>query len=267
MRRLALITTLAAVAAALAVAAVAADRAYPPDLSRHRDRSAAVVDSDGKLLRAYTTADGKWRLAATPRDVDPRYLAMLRGYEDQRFFYHPGVDPLAVVRAAGQLVWNLHVVSGASTLTMQAARLLEPHPRSFAHKLAEMARAAQLESRYSKDDILSMYLTLAPFGGNVEGVRAASLTWFGKEPKRLSIAEAALLVVLPQAPERLRPDVNPIAAREARDKVLRRLAADGVIDALEAAEALRQPVPTRRRPMPFHAPHLAEHLQIGRAHV
>jgi penicillin-binding protein 1C len=251
------------VIALVAIGLVIADRTFPPDISRHRDRSAVVVDSDGKLLRAYTTADGKWRLAATSRDVDPRYLEMLRGYEDRRFDGHFGVDPLAIARAGWQLARNLYIVSGASTITMQAARLLNPHARNLAGKLTEMAHAVQLERRYGKDDILSFYLTLAPFGGNVEGVRAASLTWFGKEPKRLTVAEAALLVVLPQSPERLRPDLNAETARKARDKVLRLLAARGVIAPIEAEEALRQPVPQRRHPMPFHAPHLGDQLRAA----
>src|SRR5258708_39084419 len=127
---------------------------------------------------------------------------MLGGYEDRRFDRHPGIDPLAVARAGWQLATHLRVVSGASTLTMQTARLLRPHPRSLGGKLLEMAQALQLESRYGKDEILSFYLTLAPFGGNLEGVRAATLAWFGKEPRRLTIAEAALLVALPQSPER-----------------------------------------------------------------
>src|SRR5262249_37664694 len=154
-------------------------------------------------------------------------------YEDKRFDRHFGVDPLAIARAGWQLARNLTIVSGASTLTMQAARLLDPHSRTLAGKLTEMAQALQLERHHSKDEILGIYLTLAPYGGNLEGVRAASLTWLGKEPKRLSVAEAALLVVLPQSPERLRPDLHAEAARRARDKVLRRLADEGVITPIE----------------------------------
>src|SRR5207247_1189233 len=141
---------------------------------------------------------------------------MLIAAEDQHFDSHPGVDAIAAFRALGQLIGHGHVVSGASTLTMQAVRLLERRPRSLAAKLAETAEALALERRLGKDAILGLYLTLAPFGGNLEGVRAASLAYFGKEPSRLSAAEAALLVALPRAPERLRPDRHPEAARHAR---------------------------------------------------
>src|SRR5581483_12441185 len=170
-----------AVLAALAGLSLA-DAAFPPDMTRYRTLSQEVVARDGTLLRAYLSKDGFWRLKTGVRDVDPRYLVLLKAYEDKRFGEHWGVDPFAMLRAFGQLVSAGHVVSGASTLTMQAARLLEPRPRSIGAKLFQMVRAVQLEERYSKDRILGIYLTLAPFGGNLEGVRAASLAYFGKEP-------------------------------------------------------------------------------------
>ena len=159
---------------------------------------------------------------------------------------HLGVDPLSTARAFGQMVRHGGVVSGASTLTMQAVRLLEPRPRTLGSKLIEMARALQLEAHYSKDEILGIYLTLAPFGGNLEGVRAASLAYFGKEPKLLTPGEAALLVALPQSPTRLRPDRFPQAARAARDRVLLRVAAAGALDPEAAREATEQPTPAAR---------------------
>ena len=153
------------------------------------------------------------RLLAPSRqeqDVDPRFLAMLIAYEDKRFYEHGGVDPRALLRAAWQALTHGRVVSGGSTLTMQVARLLEPRPeRRLTDKLAEMIRAVQIEQRLTKGQILDLYLTLAPYGGNIEGTRAASLAYFGKEPKRLSTAEGAMLVALPQAPESRRPDRNP----------------------------------------------------------
>lgn len=252
-------------AAALILLAVGlvADRVMPPDLARFSDRSVMVLDREGGLLRGFTARDGAWRLAATPADVDPRYLKMLFAYEDKRFRSHLGVDPLALGRAAGQAIQNGRVVSGASTLTMQAARLLEPRPRTLGAKAVEMLRAGQLELRRSKDEVLSIYLTLAPFGGNLEGVRAASHAYFGKSPKRLTIGEAALLVALPQSPTALRPDRHPKAARTARDKVLDRLQGAGVLGAIEVQEAKQEPVPTARRDMPFRAPHLARRLALG----
>jgi penicillin-binding protein 1C len=246
--------------AALAATAILADALFPPDLGRARITSAVVVDADGAMLRPFATADGKWRLAARADDVDPRYLALLRTYEDHRFFDHHGVDPLALLRAAAQWLSAGHVVSGGSTLTMQVARLLEPGPRGIGAKLRQIARATQLEARYDKNEILALYLTLAPFGGNLEGVRAASLAYFGKEPGRLSLDEAALLVALPQSPERLRPDRHPEAAARGREKVLNRLRDAGAISPREFAEAAAAPLPRQRLAFPFHAPHLAQRL-------
>ncbi len=243
-----------------------ADRLNPPDLSRYHARSAEVLDADGRLLRAFTTADDKWRLATTVADVDPLYLAMLKAYEDRRFDLHPGVDSFAVLRASGLLAANGRIVSGASTLSMQAARLLEhdrPEWRSWRAKARQALRAIQLEWRYSKAEVLAIYLTLTPMGGNLEGVRAASFAYFGKEPKRLTPAEAALLVALPQSPRRRQPDRFPLAARQARDVVLDRALEAGLIDAAASARGRANAVSPVRLAMPFTAPHLAQHLVAG----
>ena len=197
--------------------------------------------------------------------MDPRFVQLLIAYEDRRFSRHPGVDPLAVVRALTQWAASGRVISGASTLTMQVARLLEPRPRTVWSKGLEMLRALQLEAHLSKNEILELYLTLAPYGGNLEGVRAASLAWLGKEPRQLTDAEAALLVVLPQAPSRLRPDRHPERARAARDKVLRQGVKRGVLAEHEASLAMRDAVPDARRPFPFHAVHLADRLFATRS--
>jgi penicillin-binding protein 1C len=221
--------------------------------------SAEVLDRDGRLLRAYTVADGRWRLKVDLTGVDPRYVAMLLNYEDRRFYDHAGVDPQAMLRAVAQAVLNGHIVSGGSTLTMQVARLLEEGTTGeVAGKLRQMRVALALERRLSKDEILSLYLLLAPFGGNLEGVRAASLSYFGKEPLRLTPAEAALLVAIPQSPERRRPDRAAALAEAARDRVLARAVRFGVIDADEAAAGRRETVPDRRQPFPALAPHLAD---------
>ncbi len=240
------------------------DAELPPPLDRSRQTSVLVLDGQDRILRGFTAAEGVWRLPVRPEDVDPLYLRMLLAYEDQRFAIHPGLDPLAIVRALGQWLSHGRVVSGASTLTMQAARLLEPHERDLSGKLGEMLRALQLERRHAKDEILSIYLTLAPYGGNLEGARAASLAWFGKEPTRLTAAEAALLVVLPQAPSRLRPDRFPERARAARDKVLARMGQLGVLTERQVEEAKQEPLPVHRRPLPFLAPHLAGRLRAAR---
>ncbi|KPF87707.1 hypothetical protein IP70_02445 [alpha proteobacterium AAP38] len=254
---------LAAVLLALTGLAVAADLALPPDMGRWDGRSAEVLDSEGRLLRAFPTAEGAWRLAADSARVDPLYRAMLLAVEDRRHGWHPGVDPLAIVRAAGQAVRHGRVISGASTLTMQAARLLSPQPRTLSAKVTEGLRALQLRRRLGGDGVLSLYMSLAPFGGPLEGVRAASLAWFGREPDRLTPAQAALLVALPQSPERLRPDRYPDAAKAARTKVLDRAVAAGLIAADVAAAANSEPLPTTMLPLPMLAPHLAERLVAG----
>ena len=227
--------------------------------SLHLETSAEVLDRDGRLLRAYTVADGRWRLAVDLAAVDPRYIDMLLTYEDRRFRDHSGVDPRAVIRAAWQALRYGRVVSGGSTLTMQVARLLEDGTTGqMGGKLRQMRVALALERRLSKDEILSLYLLLAPFGGNLEGVRAASLSYFGKEPARLTPAEAALLVAIPQSPETRRPDRAADRAEAARDRVLDRAVTFALIDAEEAQAALTEPVPGLRQPFPAHAPHLAD---------
>ncbi|WP_244313837.1 penicillin-binding protein 1C [Stappia sediminis] len=217
-----------------------------------------VLDRNGVLLRAFQTSDDKWRLPVAPGDVDSRYLAMLKAYEDRRFDAHAGVDARALARAAVQAARNGGIVSGGSTLTMQVARLLKEKPtRTLTAKLEQIVDALALERTLTKDEILSLYLLRAPYGGNIEGVRAASLAWLGKEPARLTAAEAALLVALPQSPEARRPDRHREAARFARDRVIDRMVAAGVLGAGEAAAAKRDPVPSRRRDVPLLAAHAA----------
>ncbi|MFN0115048.1 MAG: penicillin-binding protein 1C [Paracoccaceae bacterium] len=224
--------------------------------------STEVRARDGSLLRAFTVAGGRWRME--PGEVDPGFLKMLVAYEDRRFYSHHGIDPLALLRAAAQAAWDGRIVSGGSTLTMQTARLLEDSGTGhLSGKLRQMRVALALERRLTKDQILSLYLRLAPYGGNVEGVRAASLTWFGKEPRRLTPAEAALLVAIPQSPEARRPDRSDGLAAEARARVLHRMEEDGLLDADRAAAALAEPVPTARQDFPALAPLLAERLRAG----
>ncbi|MDH4412571.1 MAG: penicillin-binding protein 1C, partial [Rhizobium sp.] len=251
---------------AVAIAATAssaaldwADRNYPPPLEAAREVSTEILDRDGQLLRAFATREGLWRLETTVDDVDPALLRMLVAYEDRRYENHSGLDVLALGRAAWQLATNGRIVSGASTLSMQVARLIEPRrERSISAKLIQIARAIQIERRLSKTEILNLYLTHAPYGGNLEGVRAASLAWFGKEPKRLSTAEAALLVALPQLPEKRRPDRYRDNALEARKRVLERARDAEVVDETEVELALNASLPTVRRQLPALAPHLAE---------
>jgi penicillin-binding protein 1C len=232
----------------------------PLPWAQAREVSTTIVDRNGKLLRAYAMADGRWRLpidAAT--GVDPTYLKLLLAYEDRRFRSHAGIDPLALGRAAFQFLTRGRIVSGGSTITMQLARLMEPRrERSVYAKLRQIVRALEIERQIGKNQVLDLYLALAPYGGNLEGIRAASIAYFGKEPRRLSLAEAALLVALPQSPETRRLDRYPDAARMARDRVLDRMVEQGVVSVEDAVGAKATPVPRLRKPMPILAPHSAD---------
>ncbi len=234
--------------------------------------SVEVLDRGGHLLRAYTVADGRWRLAVGLDEVDPRYIDMLLTYEDRRFRDHPGIDWRSMARAGWQAATNGRIVSGGSTLTMQVARLLEEGTTGqVGGKLRQMRVALALERRLSKDEILSLYLHLAPFGGNLEGVRAASISYFGKEPARLTPAEAALLIAIPQSPESRRPDRAADRAEAARNRVLDRAVTFHLIDAEEATAAYGERVPGIRKPFPAHAPHLADRARaedpLAREHL
>jgi penicillin-binding protein 1C len=245
---------------ALALAAFALDRAFPPDLSRFEARAREVTARDGRLLALWPAPGGVWRLRTTPEDVPPELLALLIAAEDRRFRLHPGVDPLALARAAWQWARTGRVVSGGSTLSMQAARLLEPQPRSLRSKAIEIARALQLEWRLGKRGVLEIWLTLAPQGGNIEGLRAGALAWFGRPAAALDVQEAALLLALARRPEATRPDRHPEAARAARDAVLR-ARAPGVASPAELA--LAGDVPRQRQPFPRFAPHHAREVGQG----
>ena len=238
------------------------DATVLPDLQV--ETGVEVLDRGGRLLRAYTVEDGRWRLALSRDAVDPLYVSMLIAFEDRRFREHAGVDGRAVLRAAWQAVRHGRLVSGGSTLTMQVARLIEEGPTgTWTGKLRQIRVALALERRLDKDRILDLYLVRAPFGGNIEGLRAASLAWFDKPPRHLSAAEAALLVALPQAPALRRPDRAPAAAQTARDRVLARAHALGVLDARQLAQARATPVPATRHTLPALAPHLADRARAA----
>ena len=237
----------------------AADATLPPNLARAERASPVALDHGGAWLRALPVERGRWRIRADLSRTDPSFLKRVVVVEDARFYMHPGVDPIAIVRAAGAAIVTGHVRSGASTLTMQTARLLEPRRRTLGAKLIEALRALQLEARFSKRQILGLYLTLAPYGGNLEGVRAASLAYFGHEPESLTDGEQALLIALPQAPEDRRPDRRPAAARAARQAVLTKLVRAHVLDPERATEAAGDPLPSRA-PFPSLAWHLGGQL-------
>ncbi|GAB3384080.1 penicillin-binding protein 1C [Lysobacter fragariae] len=247
----------------LATVAMLLDLAFPLPLPRQRDAGAVVLARDGTPLRAFADRGGIWRYPVTMGQVSPLYVQALLTYEDRWFWHHAGVNPLALLRAGGQWLRNGHVVSGGSTLTMQVARIIDPHSRTPWGKIRQLARALQLEVHLSKREILELYLNRAPFGGTVEGVEAASWAYLGKPAAQLSQAEAALLTVLPQSPSRLRPDREPERARIARDKVLERMSALGVWSRAEVRDARVEPVVARSLQPPSHAALLAQRLRVA----
>ncbi len=236
-----------------------ADRLWPLPLPKD-DLARVVLAEDGTPLWRFADANGVWRYPVTNQQVSPYYLEALLTYEDRWFYSHPGVNPLALVRASWQNLRGARVVSGGSTLSMQVARLLDPHSRTLPGKFRQLWRTLQLEWHLSKDEILSLYLNRAPFGGTLQGVAAASWAYLGKSPQNLTRAEAALLAVLPQAPSRLRPDRHPQRAQLARDKVLRRLAEFQVWPQGSVDEALEEPLWLAPRQEPSLAPLLARRL-------
>jgi penicillin-binding protein 1C len=243
----------------LAGLAALADWTFPPNLARLASVGTEIVDRNDRPLTLLPAPGGVWRFRVDAERVSPVLTNLLVAVEDRRFWYHPGVDPVALARATVQFLRAGHVVSGGSTLAMQAAKLLEPRPRTLRSKLIEMARAVQLEARFGRRGVLDIWLTLAPFGGNLEGVRAGSLAWFGAPPEALEPAQAALLVAIPRRPEALRPDRHAAAARRVRDRVLAVGIRGGLLDAGSADE----PVPTARVPLPRHSPQLAASLPRG----
>lgn len=224
------------------------ERVDLPQAYRYHDRN-------GDLLSVLISSDGFFRMSTGREEIPELFVKALLTHEDRHFYHHPGVNPLAVLRAALSNVRAGGVVSGGSTLTMQLARMLERRERTLWTKVVEAFRALQLEWRYDKDEILEFYLALAPYGGNLEGLSAATHFYFGKPPSMLSVGEIALLVGLPQSPNRYRPDRHPLAAREMRDRVLREMLDNGLIEAEQMKRAAAEPLPERR----YEAAQLAVH--------
>lgn len=236
-----------------------ADRLWPLPMPAD-DLARVVLAEDGTPLWRFADAEGVWRYPVTADQVSPYYLEALLTYEDRWFYQHPGINPLALGRATWQNLTGGRVLSGGSTLSMQVARLLDPHSRTLPGKLRQVWRTLQLEWHLSKQQILELYLNRAPFGGTLQGVAAASWAYLGKSPLQLTPAEAALLAVLPQAPSRLRPDRHPQRARQARDKVLQRLGEYQVWPQQRIAEAQEEPLLLAPRQEPALAPLLARRL-------
>ena len=236
---------------------VISDILYPISIHKIKDSSRIVYDSSNNWLYTTTNQTQKWRFKPNVKQIDPLFIKMLINYEDKHFKKHLGVDIGALIRASYQLLTRGHIVSGGSTLTMQVARLLEPKSRTLSSKVIEIIRALQLEYHYTKEQILNIYLTLAPYGGNVEGIEAASWYYFGKHPYALSASEAALLVALPKNPEGYRPDKHPKRAKRARDRVLKRAYKAGLLSTFLYQQALKEPIATKLHKFPRYASHLA----------
>lgn len=249
---------LAILFAGLLVAILILDRSFPPPIERGETVSIMITDRDDRPLRAIPLQNGTWRFAADLDEIDPVFLDALIEVEDQRFWRHGGTDWVGMVRAVLSSASAGRVVSGGSTITMQTARLLEPRPnRTVGAKLAEIWRAHQLEWRLSKREILELYLTLAPYGGNIEGVRAASWRYFGRAPDRLSDDQIALLIALPQSPEVRRPDLRPEGARKGREEIVAKLERLGYFPPARAEDARSADLPRQRYAFPARAWHAA----------
>ncbi|MCG8551334.1 MAG: penicillin-binding protein 1C [Desulfobacterales bacterium] len=259
------------IAAACGLCFIGLDHLFPFDTTG-RPVSTVIADRHQAPLRAFADKNGVWRYPAGPDQASSLYIQALLAYEDRWFYYHPGINPLAICRAFFQNLVHGRIVSGGSTLTMQTARILDVNeqghspssPRFFPRmgvKLRQMFRAFQLEYHFSKDEILGLYLTHAPFGANIEGIRAACYTWLGKDAKEMTRAEAALMAVLPQAPSRYRPDRHPDKAARARDKVLDRMGKFGIWTADRIRAARQEPVIAFRFPTSMTAPLAARRLK------
>ncbi|HHQ2584431.1 peptidoglycan glycosyltransferase PbpC [Providencia rettgeri] len=243
----------------LPLAFLAADKIWPLPI-KQIEMARTVVAADGTPLWRFADKEGIWRFPVTLEEVSPDFIEALLTYEDRHFYRHPGVNPFSLVRAAGQFVSSGRIVSGGSTISMQVARLIDPHERTLGGKLKQLWRTAQLEYHYSKDEILEMYLNRAPYGGTIEGIGAASWVYLNKSPAKLTASEAALFAVLPQAPSRLRPDRYPQRAQAARDKVLDRLEEYQVWSSEKVADIKQEQIWLAPRKNPHSAPLLARRV-------
>jgi len=219
--------------------------------------SKTIYSNNGTLLNAYLTIDDKWRMRTNLDEVSPDLIKAIIEKEDKWFYWHLGVNPVAVVRAFAQNLFSGRRVSGASTITMQTARLLEPAERTYANKILEMLRAFQLELHYSKDEILEIYLSHLPFGGNIEGVKSASYIYFDRPPDKLSLSQSILLTVIPNNPNNLRLDIDPSQAIQKRDEWIDSFIESEVFDKQILIDAKDEPVVSARYQVPNLAPHFS----------
>jgi penicillin-binding protein 1C len=241
----------------------------PLPTSRLGHYSYQVKSADGEVLASRVSKDGYWRLPVSLSSIDPKLIDFLIAYEDKRFYQHLGVDPLALTRAVFDVITSGRVTSGASTLTMQTARLLYPElaKKTVFTKLKQMAMAFRLEYHFSKTEILEAYFTLAPYGGNIEGIEAASQAWLARSPRFLSDREAALFVALPQAPESRRPDRHPNRAEFSTSRVLTAIAPAMGMSQEQLNEARNESLPLRLNSLSREDQHLIDRLMDDKGGV
>lgn len=234
-----------------------------PEAALWRPSSTLVFDRDGEVLHAFISTDDMWRIQTPLTQISPYLQKSLITYEDRWFYLHPGLNPLALMRAVKQNYRSRKIISGGSTITMQIARMLEPKKRTLGNKLIETLRAFQLELRYSKRELLEVYFNIAPYGGNIEGVAAAAWLYFGKEPSQLSLSETALLTVIPNSPNANRPDLHPEQAIKGRNLVLKQLLKHRQISQKEYREAIVETINFGRQSLPKIAPHFCRDLKLN----
>lgn len=230
----------------------------PPSLPAY---STIITDNKGQIIHAYLTPDEKWRMKTELHEISPLLQQTIVHKEDRWFYYHPGINPVAVGRALVKNVLRGRVTSGASTITMQVVRLLEPRPRNLWSKAIETIRALQLEWKYSKSEILQLYLNLVPMGGNIEGIKSASWLYFNKNPDHLSLAEITALSIIPNRPTSLRMGRNNALIVAERNRWLQQFEKDGLYPRNDIADAIAEPLTATRLPVPRMAPHLSQRLR------
>lgn len=223
--------------------------------------SHVILDNRGRVLHGFLNPSDKWRMQVALDEIHPDLRTAFLAKEDRWFYWHPGVNPVAIVRALWVNTLTGRRTSGASTITMQVARLLEPRPRTPLSKLIEIFRALQLEFAYSKDEILQLYLNRIPYGGNIEGIKSASILYFDRLPEQLSLAQIVTLTIIPNRPNQLRIGEHNDRITQERNRWLRRFANEGVFEAKRCQDALSESLNHHRRVMPRLAPHLAQRLR------
>ena len=234
------------------------------------DYSTVILDRNNQILRVFLNKQEQWQFPPDAElEIPYKLKVAVLEYEDKYFYDHPGINPVAIIRAFYQNITSGHIISGASTLTMQVTRLMEPKERTYLNKIYEILRALKIEIKYSKEEILKLYLDHAPYGGNIIGYQAAALRYFNVIPTKLTWGQAAMLAVLPNAPGLISPVSNPQILIEKRNTLLKHLMQAAIIDTETCDLACREEIPDHSMSLGFSAPHLSRRLkmQAGKASI